>query len=120
MSVLSLTVDRTATWIALADWQQSVMFNALPAAAISELECDLPCPRNLWDRKDATAEDVEMYRQQKHGSPGYLASLKEFMKMLMGERWDAVEPFLLNAITSGLELAIFGKVHVPNLSPQEG
>jgi hypothetical protein len=96
------------------------MFNALPVTAVSEVECDLPCPRSLWDRNDATAQDVEVYQQQKHGSPGYLASLKDLLEMLMRERWDGVEPFPLNAITmSGLELAIFGKLHMHNRPPKK-
>lgn len=94
------------------------MFNALPVTAISEMQCNLPCPRKLWDKKDATVQDVEVYRQQKQRSPRYLESLKDLVEKLMGESWDGIDSFPVNAITmSGLELAIFGQYittyHVP-------
>ncbi|OIW32849.1 hypothetical protein CONLIGDRAFT_569909 [Coniochaeta ligniaria NRRL 30616] len=115
---------RTATWITLADWHQSVMFNALPVTAISEVQCDLPCPRKLWDKKDATIEDVEVYRQQKQRSPRCLESLKDLVETLMGEPWDGIDSFPVNAITmSGLELAIFAissiatSAHLMSLMP---
>lgn len=79
-----------ATTTAIMSWQHATMFYYPSAVSLSEMKCNFPCARELWNAKDSTA-----YRIQRDTLiPIHLAanldmtkSLDAFLKVLLADDW---------------------------------
>lgn len=101
-----MTTCRVAHWIAISDWHQAGIFHVQPQTSIIEMNCDLPCPLDVWDAKDQ--EHFE--RSLPHLTPPpHLSSVRRFVEQLMGDEWDAVQPIQLDSIRlSDMQAATLG------------
>ncbi|KAL0943188.1 transcription factor, partial [Colletotrichum truncatum] len=99
---------RLATWLALADWQQCGMSNAPPTMTPAEMTCDLPCPLELFDAKDAD-EYFEVAQTKGLDPSRRIVSVRHCVDALMSDSWKGMESFPFEDITAtDLQILIFG------------
>ncbi|KAF5506651.1 hypothetical protein CGCS363_v005866 [Colletotrichum siamense] len=99
---------RLATWMALADWQQTGMFNVPSMISTSEITCDLPCPLELWDASNAE-EYYEIANTKGFNPARRIVSLKHCMDALMSDTWNGMGSFPFQDINAtDLQILIFG------------
>ncbi|KAJ0278553.1 hypothetical protein CBS470a_009727 [Colletotrichum nupharicola] len=99
---------RLATWMALADWQQTGMFNVPSMISTSEITCDLPCPLELWDASNAE-EYYEIANTKGFNPARRIVSLTHCMDALMSDTWNGMGSFPFQDINAtDLQILIFG------------
>ncbi|TDZ19543.1 Transcriptional regulator MET32 [Colletotrichum orbiculare MAFF 240422] len=99
---------RLATWLALADWQQSGMFNVPSMITPSEMTCGLPCPLELWDSKDAS-EYFELAQRHDLNPARRIVSVKHCIDALMSDHFNGMGNFPFQDVNgSDLQILIFG------------
>ncbi|KAI8242391.1 hypothetical protein K4K57_001712 [Colletotrichum sp. SAR 10_99] len=99
---------RLATWMALADWQQTGMFNVPSMISTSEITCNLPCPLELWDASNAE-EYYEIANTKGFNPARRIVSLKHCMDALMSDTWNGMGSFPFQDINAtDLQILIFG------------
>ncbi|KAF6806140.1 transcription factor [Colletotrichum musicola] len=99
---------RLVTWLALADWQQSGMSNVPCLITPSEMTCDLPCPLELFDARDAD-DYREMSHSQGIDTARRVVSVKQCMDALISDSWNGMGVFPFQAVNGvDLQIMIFG------------
>lgn len=99
--------------MALADWQQTGMFNVPSMISTSEITCDLPCPLELWDASNAE-EYYEIANTKGFNPARRIVSLKHCMDALMSDTWNGMGSFPFQDINAtDLQILIFGTLARP-------
>lgn len=86
------------------------MFHVPPQVSIKEVDCDMPCPLELWDATDTEQFEAKLKELKYQPPPLCFSSVGSFIELLMKDKWDDAQPIPVARLRlSHLRAAIMGK-----------
>ncbi|KID97698.1 Fungal transcriptional regulatory protein, partial [Metarhizium majus ARSEF 297] len=89
---------RIGLWTAISDWHQSGMFHAPPQTSIKEVDCDMPCPLELWDATSSEQFEAKLKELKYQPPPMCFSSICKFIELLMKDNWDEAQPIPVTSL----------------------